>query len=132
MHRLDLENDIDELAKLDPWIDQIARDLDASDKVSYALRLCLSEIATNILLYGGPENHGVRITVDRRKGAIVVRIEDDGYAFDPVKFEPVPLVTDIEMAPVGGHGLRLVRQFSNSMRYERSDGFNRLELTFAV
>jgi anti-sigma regulatory factor (Ser/Thr protein kinase) len=39
---------------------------------------------------------------------------------------------NLESAKIGGLGIHLARQFSDSMLYERIDGTNRVSLTFKV
>jgi serine/threonine-protein kinase RsbW len=73
--------------------------------------------------------HEIGIAVEVGDEILTLRITDDGCAFDPTQ-EPERVVpASLDEAPIGGLGLELVRKRAHSLRYERADGRNRLEVT---
>lgn len=94
----------------------------------YAVELVLEEVLSNQIKYAytgrtaEPLGLSVAVAADR----IELLFEDRGVAFDPLRAEPPPGARSIEDARVGGLGLGLVRQFTDSAHYERRDGANRL------
>lgn len=74
----------------------------------------------------------VRLRLVQQDARITLSIEDNGTAFDPTAAAPRSLDTKIETAQIGGHGLRLMMHYLEDLRYERRDGWNRLELVASV
>ena len=85
--------------------------------------------------YGAPLGGELRVDVSIEIGAdgIVIKIEDDGLAFDPCSRRDAVVLTTLAEAPVGGFGLALVRHAVSSMRYERTaNQRNRLIVTLSA
>ena len=51
---------------------------------------------------------------------------DSGVEFDPLKNDVADTESDLEDRPVGGLGIFLVKQLSESVEYERKDEKNHL------
>lgn len=87
----------------------------------YVVELIVSELCTNIArhAYGG---EGGRMLVEAlvRGDMAVLRFMDQGMSFDP---DAVP-EPDFGSPEPGGRGLFIVRESSESMRYESTDGRN--------
>ena len=62
-------------------------------------------------------------------GGVMLTVEDDGPAFDPLSLPAPDLTASLEARRVGGLGVFLVRQVMDSVRYERRDTTNRLQMT---
>ena len=75
------------------------------------------------------EAHEIAVRLGHQGKDVVLEIEDDGIAFDPTEGEPPPLAT-LESTRIGGWGMRIVRRFSDEVRYRRIDGRNCLTLIF--
>jgi anti-sigma regulatory factor (Ser/Thr protein kinase) len=130
--KLEMRNNIDSLEEaldaLDSWIEEEG----GSPRLTFAARLVMEELATNIIKYGYDDalEHTIRIEFDSGPPASM-RIEDDGHAFDPVRDAPEPdLSGDAAERPIGGLGLHMVRTMTQSMRYSRERDLNRLAVTF--
>lgn len=91
---------------------------------AFALRLCLEEALANIVMHGGEGEASIAASLAEEDGSLVLRISDDGMAFDPVTAESP------KEAVIGGNGLILLRRYSNAMSYRREDGRNHLALRF--
>jgi anti-sigma regulatory factor (Ser/Thr protein kinase) len=57
---------------------------------------------------------------------LVLEVEDDGRAFNPLQIPPPDLKGPLAERKVGGLGLHLVREFTSSITYDRKQGKNRL------
>jgi anti-sigma regulatory factor (Ser/Thr protein kinase) len=57
---------------------------------------------------------------------------DDGRPFDPRAQEAPQRPADLESAQIGGLGITLMRNFATGIAYRRTDGTNRLTLSFAA
>jgi anti-sigma regulatory factor (Ser/Thr protein kinase) len=131
--RLVLGDDLGELGQLDAFVHDIGRDEGLNTDQIFALGLCLEEAVANIIMYGGPGEHGgkhIAVTVMDGAPSLAVCLEDDGGPFDPTKVPPPSHPMSLEEARIGGMGVHLIRKLSTDMRYERVDGRNRLTLTF--
>ena len=129
--RLSLTDGIDGLATAQR---QLASFLEAADcDPSRMLRaeLVVEEAVMNILRHGQHPNRPTQthLTAQTRANRIHLAIEDDGPEFNPLTHQSAPLATSLETAPIGGHGLRLIRANAAAIRYARTqDGRNLLEV----
>ena len=93
-------------------------------RAAYVANLAVEELATNVLKYGYDDDraHVVKLRVEIHPEAVLVSMEDDGHAFDPLD-APEPASAP-EARPPGGLGLSLVRRLASKMAYERRGGRN--------
>jgi sigma-B regulation protein RsbU (phosphoserine phosphatase) len=100
-------------------------------KRSYALRLAVDEVATNIITHGYEEaglQGTVSIRADVDEQALVVTLEDNGAPFDPTTFRPPTdeeLNRPLEERPMGGLGVYLAIQSADRFFYRRTRDTNR-------
>jgi len=93
------------------------------------VQLAVEEAFTNTALHGYRGNKGtIRICSRDIDDGMEVVIEDDGLPFDPTRLKAPVLIDDVEMRPIGGLGVHLMRTFLDGMRYEFKDGKNNLIL----
>jgi serine/threonine-protein kinase RsbW/sigma-B regulation protein RsbU (phosphoserine phosphatase) len=133
-HSLTLRNDPVELVRMMAWIDELVAKLGLSEQAAYALRLCLEEAVANVVNHAFEPGaaHDIHVAVWRDEGALSAEVMDDGRPFDPLAHESSPVPKDLQSAPVGGLGIKLMRGFASQIRYRRSGGMNRLSFTFAM
>jgi anti-sigma regulatory factor (Ser/Thr protein kinase) len=135
--RLTLQSQLDELARLWPWIEALAAEYAIPAGTQFAIQLCLEEALSNIIRHGylGQPDHPITVACAAGTQELVFTVEDHAPAFDPlapsaVKETPAP--TSIDQLQVGGHGIRLMRKFAGSLVYQRLPGGNRLTIGFAL
>lgn len=123
---------IEQLPDLERWVEVLAAQLLLPPSLVHRVDLCLTEIVTNLVDYGYPHGEvgAVRIHCWRQPGQIVIRVEDDGIAFDPTKYVPPDLPTSLADATMGGRGIRLVRHFADELHHVRAVDGNQLTLVF--
>ena len=94
------------------------------------IRLALDEILTNIIVHAWPEGgeHVAELNVSAEGGVLTFVVADDGVPFDPVAHPSPPQPDGIDMMPIGGLGLQLVRSIADALAYTRSGDRNRLEI----
>jgi serine/threonine-protein kinase RsbW len=148
-----MRSDPGEVAKLTRWIIEACAAAHIPEKMSFAVQLCLDEAVANILQHPvqdaaqnaaqHPAQHAaqhaagtarastISASLERGDAGVWLDIEDDGEAFDPSAAAPRAPAPTLELLPVGGLGIHLMRQYSSRMEYSRSGGRNRLRLTFA-
>ena len=129
--RLVLKRELGELDRLGSWVQAVEKESGLSSDLAFALGLCLEEAIANIIMYGGTAGGDVMVTVRRTVSGLVVRIEDDGWQFDPTTVPTPAPPHSLDNANAGNLGIHLIRTFSTEMRYERERGLNTLTLKFA-
>ncbi len=125
-----------ELAALEPARQQVLAflaDEGLTPRTVYQVELVLEEVLMNQLWHAGPARGGrhTDLMVQAAPGALVLRFEDDGPAFDPTQAAQPPLPTSIDDAVPGGLGLLLTRKAVSAWSYERVQGRNCLTLELA-
>jgi anti-sigma regulatory factor (Ser/Thr protein kinase) len=130
--------EISELTRVYDWAEALGRRFGVPQSTLFAIQLCFEEALSNIARFGFadvenevPRNTDVRLTVEPRGDQIVAMIEDHGDAFDPLGVVAPARPTVISEVPLGGRGIHLMRQFAQSLTYERREDINRLTLSFA-
>jgi anti-sigma regulatory factor (Ser/Thr protein kinase) len=128
-----IPNRLSELRSLSTWAVDVAKGLGCSAERCHEVDLCLTEAVSNIIRHGyhDDKRHEIRVELARVSNALVVRIEDDAQAFDPLG-KPGPEPTSLEDAPKAGRGLVLLRSAPALATYEHRDGRNVLTLSFVI
>lgn len=95
------------------------------------VNLALEEIVTNCIQYGydDAEEHLIEIVLSVTGRVLTMLVIDDGRAFDASQVPTPDLSLAIEHRPIGGLGIHVLREMTDSMTYERTEGKNRLTLT---
>jgi sigma-B regulation protein RsbU (phosphoserine phosphatase) len=120
----------DDISTADAWIEGVGRDWGLAERTTFGARICVAEIAANMLEHGAVRAEPARfaVTLRRRDSGFEVEIADSGRPFDPTTALEHPRGNAIESAHIGGLGLRLVRSYASEITY-RYDGLcNRLTL----
>jgi len=119
------------MSHVEQVIDRAASEYGLSNAVQTDLRIALDEVVTNILKYAYADDgvHELTIRCELRDGSLETTIEDDGVAFDPLLVPAPDLRAPIETRKVGGLGVHFVKNLMSAVRYERTQGRNRLTLS---
>jgi anti-sigma regulatory factor (Ser/Thr protein kinase) len=129
---LRIERSMAGLAQLGGWVDTIAASLGLDKAAEFALRLCLEEAATNVVMHGTAAARAdadvVALRVEQAQDALRVTVEDRCGAFDPLHVPAPEPPANLEEAHVGGLGIHLMRQYARAISYERAGDVNRLTL----
>lgn len=119
------------------WLESIAEQQQWAPRMAFKLHLCLDEALTNIVEYGfnneadtAPHAH-IAVSVRSEGERLALDIVDNGMAFDPTQGQPSKLATSLDEAQIGGHGLRLMQHYLETIEYQRIDQENHLRLTAA-
>jgi anti-sigma regulatory factor (Ser/Thr protein kinase) len=136
---LELQSQLDELARVWPWVEALAGEYCIPAETQFAIQLCLEEALSNIVRHGYLSQPNHPITVDCATPAgtqeLLFTVEDNAPPFDPLApsaVEIAPAPTSIDQLQVGGQGIRLMRKFAGSLAYQRLPGGNRLTIGFAL
>jgi len=103
-----------------------------TERARYIVELALEEVLTNIARYAYAAHTGsIEVCMQRRSDTLVLAFEDAGRPFNPTERDASPAGGTLETATVGGRGILMMRNLTQSMRYERRGDRNHLELVIA-
>jgi serine/threonine-protein kinase RsbW len=126
----------DDLPLAMAWLEGRLQALGLQGRAAYGMTLSVDEALTNVMTHGlkdvEPSKRQAEVHCASQDGRVVVRIRDNGPAFDPTAHVEADLPQDIEHAGIGGHGVRLIRHYVSDLRYRRHDGWNELTLVSGV
>ena len=107
------------------------RDRGVGERGCYAAALALEELLSNVIRhgYGDGARHEISVRLRAEPGGVELELVDDGREFDPSSAPEVDLAAPLEDRSVGGLGIHLVRRMARDIRYERTDGRNRLRVS---
>jgi anti-sigma regulatory factor (Ser/Thr protein kinase) len=119
-----------EIAATDEWLEQIGKRWGIPERTAFGVRICVAEIAANVLEQGAAGRRSVElgVTLRRRGAGLDLEIRDSGPPFDPTAVTERPLPETIEDAEIGGVGLRLIRSYASAMTYRHDGVCNHLRL----
>ncbi|MGD9472237.1 MAG: ATP-binding protein [Novosphingobium sp.] len=95
------------------------------------VEVILEELVSNVARHADAASY-VSVGAEYADGAIAIRIEDDGAAFNPLEKRAPAAFTDVESATLGGQGIPLIKRLSRSVRYDRVDEANRISVVIAA
>ncbi|MGN6580363.1 MAG: ATP-binding protein [Bordetella sp.] len=131
---LELSPDDEAIPRALQWLEDIAEREGWSPATAFGLTLSLDEALANVVSYAFDPSTGsaapAAITLEcRRDGSLIeVELRDNGRAYDPTGNPPAALVTNLDDAEIGGHGIRLMRHYLHDLVYKREAGWNCLTL----
>jgi serine/threonine-protein kinase RsbW len=118
------------------WIEDLAERLGWPARITFRLSLSLDEALTNVVSYAfdppGPETPAITVSCQADDTRIKIELRDNGRPYDPTAGAPPPLAVDLDEAHVGGHGVRLMRYYLDTLDYQRQDGWNCLTLIMKI
>ena len=89
------------------------------------------ELLTNFVMYGKGSHYQADLQlVPQGEGfQALLRLEDDGIAFDPTAANEPQMPESLEEQPIGGFGILFMRKMTDSQNYQRVEGRNVLEIS---
>lgn len=122
------------------WLRDVAERERLSEKMAFAMEVCLEELVTNVVRHGRPLDESVTpealpplevdIVLELDLDAVALVIEDNGTPFDVSQAPGKPIRRPLEDVAPGGLGMQLIRSFSNMLHYEAVPNGNRIILNF--
>ncbi len=132
MRKLVIYNKLEESAKLVPFMDMVATELDMPQATHSALNLALEEALVNVIQYAYPPEITKKISLTARwtddKKHVDFTLKDCGKAFDPLQVDVADTTLSLEDRPIGGLGILLVRDIMDTVGYQRLNGENILKM----
>ncbi len=129
---LRLHNDVRELGRAASELAHFAAAHGLGERDVFEITLALDEVLTNVIWYAFKDDreHEIVVRLGVDGGDVVVQVEDDGTAFDPLAADEVggELGRPVHERRVGGLGIHLVRRTMNGLAYRREMGMNVLTM----
>lgn len=118
-----LVNRLPELQRLWQAIEDFCAAHQLPAEICLDMRVAAEEIFTNIVKYGYSDaaEHPIAVELALRGNRLILKIQDDAAAFNPLKIDPAH--TAGEKKP-GGRGVRLWRGLMDEMEYRRHQNKN--------
>lgn len=129
--RFVLHNDLSELDRLADMLDVVKNQWRLTDKFIMQFNLVLDELFTNVVNYGfeHESDEQIEFILNLDDDEVQATISDSGRPFDPTKPEDPDPDVPLEEKQVGGLGIFLARQFTDTLDYNREDNKNITTLT---
>lgn len=127
---LKLKNSLSELSTLGSSLERFGKALGLSRKTLFEISLSIEELFSNIVSYGYTDDavHWIKLAISHDDEMLIIRLEDDGIAFDPLTAEEPDCECPIEQRKIGNLGIHLTKKFMDDMVYERQENRNILTL----
>src|SRR5574344_1263088 len=122
-----ITNNINELDKLEGFINDIAETCEWPMPLTMNINLALEEIVSNVVFYAYPKDtQGTAdIEITNYDTYIVFKVTDSGKPFNPLaKSMDIDISLPAEQREIGGLGIFLTRKIMDEMEYLRKDGQN--------
>lgn len=102
----------------------------ADGKFRFEVELICEEVFINICNYAYGENIGkAEIEVSTLSDGIVIKFIDSGKEFNPLKKADPDINAPLEERNIGGLGIFMTKNLSDTLSYERTNGKNILTIT---
>lgn len=127
---LSIVNDRTEIRSLRNSFDVFASENLLAGSVRRDVQLALDELVTNLIDYGysDTEEHTIEVELNIDENRLTIQIEDDAEAYNILERDDPDISKSIEDKPIGGLGIYLVKQLMSDVKYERTNGKNRVTL----
>ena len=131
---LELSPDEDTITRAIQGLEGIAEREGWPPRTPFGLTLSLDEALANVVSYafdpppGGDARPAIALAYRRHGDLIEVELRDNGRPYDPTRNLPTALVTKLDDAEIGGHGIRLMRHYLHDLIYKRETAWNCLTL----
>ena len=130
-----LRGDLSDMRQLPAWVEALASHHGISASLQFAIELCLEEAVSNVIRHGYVQKASLSLIVrfdESQRGRFVFVVEDDAQHFNPLETPEAPPLDRDSKIIVGGHGIRLLREFADTLEYETTPTGNRLRIGFSI
>ena len=115
------------------WLHNVCSEWSLSDELTGKLDMCSEEIYANVTFYAYPEKRGTLETkISKNEKEVIVKFIDEGLEYNPLKRPEPDITLPPDERPLGGLGIFMVKQMTDEVSYERTDGKNILTLKFLL
>ena len=120
----------DSLEAVKRFEEKLVSKLMAAPKVANRIHIIFDEIYANILHYSNAKTITIRYQIKDEK--LQLTFLDDGIPYDPLNTAAPDITLSAEEREIGGLGILIVKNMSESMEYVYKDNKNILNLTISL
>ena len=129
---LSVKADLCEIQRVAESIELFCGEAGLPVTISQKLGIIFDELLNNTISYGFNDEaeHEIKIRIEYAGGRVVVKVSDDGMPFNPFDQIGPDTTLPIEEREIGGLGVLLVKEMTDSQAYQRLS--NKNIVTFAI
>lgn len=129
-YMLELASNPRNIACVEPFIEQIVKELDIENDLYGNILISLTEAVNNAIIHGNGQDESklVKVQLKRRTRGLVFMISDEGGGFDYGNL-PDPTAPE-NLLKIGGRGVFLMHQLSDDVRFY--DNGSTVEIRFSL
>ncbi len=126
-----LANRIDELSRINTFLEECAEAWEFSMPLTMSLNLVLEEAFTNIVQYGytDEDEHFIELLLENGDNQLIIKLIDDARPYDPTAQSDPDINLEAKDRPIGGLGVFLIKKTMDEVSYYRKDDKNHLIMT---
>jgi len=125
-----LPNDTSDVPRLNDFVGEVCQTVGLESIVAMQVKLAIEEAVVNVMKYAYPQGTRGDVTIEAVSNDVRLKftIIDSGKPFDPTVLPEVDTTLPAKDRRIGGLGIHIVRQFMDSINYERSGNLNILAI----
>ena len=123
--------DLSEIQRVNDRVESFCREAGLPPGISQKLGIILDDLLNNTISYGFNDEaeHEIEIRIEHADGRLVIKVSDDGIPFNPFDQVGPDTTLSVEERKIGGLGVLLVKEMTNSQAYQRLSNRNIVTLT---
>ncbi|MDE7086151.1 MAG: ATP-binding protein [Prevotella sp.] len=127
---LRLKNQVEELARVNQFNDEIGDELGLVAELRMNLNLVMEEMVSNVIFYAYPEGKvaDIELMAESDGKELTFTLSDQGIEFDPTTREDTNLDVNPMERDIGGMGICIVKSIMNEVTYQRLGDRNLLTM----
>lgn len=127
---LRLKNQVEELARVNQFNDEISDELGLDAELRMNLNLVMEEMVSNVIFYAYPEGKvaDIELMAESDGRELTFTLSDQGKEFDPTMREDTNLDVNPMEREIGGMGICIVKSIMNEVTYQRLGDRNLLTM----
>ena len=128
--QLTLTNNIQELERLEPFLENFFNRNNLDVTLLPSVNLALEEALANVIMYAYPKGvqGEVSLSTNIKGEDILMEIKDKGTPFDPLQQQEANLDLPLEERQIGGLGIHLIKEIMDEVEYACVGGRNVLKM----
>ena len=125
-HQFVMKNSIENLSLILDEISRLCDDWKVPSEACIKVKIVIEELIVNTILYGYGDilEHDIILKLFHEQNSISLEIIDDGKEFNPLANESADITSELSERKIGGLGIHLVKNLTNSFSYLREDEKN--------
>ena len=128
---LTLTAHLPEIQRINHSIESFCSEAGLPGSISQKLGIIFDDLLSNTISYGFDDDaeHEIQIHIEYVDGRVVVKVSDDGMPFNPFDQIGPDTTLSIEEREIGGLGILLVKEMTDSQAYQRLSNKNIVTFT---